>query len=218
MLVAKQHRNNTGEGQEIDISLYESLFRILDTLGIVYDRLGVIRERSAFDAPHAAPHSHYPTGDDKWVAIACSNDKLYRRLCQAMERTELAHDPRFETQPLRVAHRREIDEIVTGFTKSMKLAELCTLLDEYQVPASPINSIVDIFDDPHFAARNTILTVADGRGGNLRMPGIVPVMSRTPGQVRHAGRAMGADNEEVYQELLGLTPADLATLREGGVI
>ena len=218
VLVAKEHRNRTGQGQEIDISLYESLFRILDTLGIVYDRLGIVRERSAFDAPHAAPHSHYPTLDGKWVAVACSNDKLFRRLCKAMDRPELALDPRFATQSLRVAHRPEIDKLVQDFTASMDLADLSALLDEYEVPASPINSIVDIFDDPQFAARNSIVTLDDGRGGVLRMPGVVPVMSRTPGRIRHAGRDLGADNDEVYGQLLSLTPTEVAELRKCGAI
>jgi len=218
VLVAKQHRDRTGEGQQIDISLYESMFRLMDTLAIVYDKLGVVRERSAFDAPHAAPHSHYPTSDGKWVAVACTNDKLYARLCMAMESPTLISDQRFLTVADRVAHRQEIDEIVISFTGRRTQAELIALLDRHEVPASGINSIVDIFADPQFRSRDSIVRVEDERVGPLRMPGVVPKMSKTPGTIRHAGRPMGADNDAVYGGLLHMTAEELAQLRSDGVI
>ena len=218
VLVAKQHRDRTGEGQQIDISLYESMFRLMDTLAIVYDKLGVVRERSAFDAPHAAPHSHYPTSDGKWVAVACTNDKLYARLCIAMESPILISDQRFLTVADRVAHRQEIDEIVISFTSRRTLADLIALLDRHEVPASGINSIVDIFADPQFRSRDSIVRVEDERVGPLRMPGVVPKMSKTPGTIRHAGRPMGADNDAVYGGLLHMTAEELAQLRSDGVI
>lgn len=218
VLIAKIHRDKTGEGQQIDISLFESIYRMLDTLGIVYDRLGIIRERSAFDAPHAAPHSHYPTLDGKWIAIACSNDKIFARMTVAMGRPDLLDDQRFLNQELRVAHRSEIDAIVQEFTSSLDIGPLQVLLDKHEVPASPINSIVDIFADEHFRERGTIVDMPDGRGGTLGMPGIVPVLSKTPGQINHVGRRLGEDNEAVYNELLGLSKADLDELRARGVV
>jgi len=218
VLVAKEHRDKTGEGQQIDVSLYESMFRIMDTLAIVYDKLGVVRERTAFDAPHAAPHSHYPTRDGKWIAIACTNDKLYARLCAAMECPELVDDPRFRTVRDRVAHRGEIDALVGAFTKGRDVRPLMELLDAHEVPASPINSIVEIFADPQYRARGSIVAVEDERYGTLRMPGIVPRLSKSPGAIRHAGRALGADNDEVYRDLLGMTDEEMALLRRKRVI
>ncbi|MDE3100728.1 MAG: CoA transferase [Chloroflexota bacterium] len=218
VLVAKEYRDKTGEGQQIDISLYESMFRIMDTLAIVYDKLGVVRERTAFDAPHAAPHSHYGTNDGKWVAVATTNDKLFARLCDAMERPELVDDPRFRTVRDRVAHRREIDEIVSSFTTSHDLQPLMGLLDEHEIPASPIYSVVEIFADPQYKARESIVAVEDERYGTLRMPGVVPKMSRSPGVIRHAGRALGADTDDVYRTLLGMTDVEIADLKRKKVI
>jgi succinyl-CoA:(S)-malate CoA-transferase subunit B len=218
VLVAKEHRDRSGEGQEIDVSLYEGMFRLLDTLAIVYDKLGIVRQRSAFDAPHAAPHSHYPTRDGNWVAVACTNDKIYARFCEAMGAPELVTDPRFLTNADRVAHRAEIDRLVGIFTASMDLKELVALLDAHEIPVSPINSIVDIFDDPQYQARQTMITIEDERVGRLRMPGIVPRMSKTPGSIMHAGRPLGADNEAVYVKLLGLTSAEISDLSRKGVI
>ena len=218
VLVAKVHRDRTGEGQEIDISLYESIFRLLDTLAIVHGALGTVRERSPFDAPHAAPHSHYPTRDGKWIAVACSNDKIFARLCTALDMPELVGDPRFRTMGERVAHRSEIDEIVTRFTAARAVAEVNELFERYEVPASPIYSIVDIFADPQYAARDTIVSHHNERVGTLRMPGVVPRMSKTPGVIRHAGRPLGADTDGVYRELLGMSDEELVRLRTNGVI
>lgn len=218
ILIAKEHRDRTGEGQQIDVSLFESMFRLMDTLAIVYDKLGVVRERTAFDAPHAAPHSHYPTRDGKWIAIACTNDKLYARLCVAMGKPELADDPRFRTVRDRVGHRAEIDAIVGDFTCRQDMKPLMDLLDANAIPASPINSIVEIFADPHYRARGTIAEVEDERYGTLRMPGVVPRMSRSPGRIAHAGRSLGADTDAVYRELLGLSGDELAALRRDRVI
>jgi crotonobetainyl-CoA:carnitine CoA-transferase CaiB-like acyl-CoA transferase len=218
ILVAKEYRDKTGLGQEIDVSLFESIFRLLDSLAIVYDKLGVMRERSAFDAPHAAPHSHYPTAGGDWIAIACTNDKLFHRLCVAMGNPQLADDQRFVTVRDRVAHRREIDEIVGAFTVSKDATDLLSVLDAHQVPASRINSIRNIFADPQYAARGSIVTIQDERTGTLRMPGVVPRLSQSPGTIRHAGRALGADSEEVYRELLGLSTADLEELRRKKVV
>lgn len=218
VLVAKEYRDKTGEGQQIDVSLFESMFRIMDTLAIVYDKLGIVRERTAFDAPHAAPHSHYGTRDGKWVAVATTNDKLFARLCDAMRMPELANEPRFRTVRDRVAHRGEIDEVVSTFTTSHDMKELMEILDRYEIPASPINSIVEIFADAQYKARESIVTVEDERYGTLRMPGIVPRLSKSPGVIRHAGRGLGADTDDVYRGLLGMSDEELATLRRNKVI
>ncbi len=126
-LAAKEHRDRTGEGQVVDISLFESIFRLLDTLAIAHDTLGIVRERRGFEAPHAAPHSHYPTADGKWVAIACTNDKIFRRLCIAMGRDDLASDTRFLSVASRVEHREQIDAVVGAFTLSCGAADLSTI-------------------------------------------------------------------------------------------
>lgn len=217
-LVAKQHRDRVGEGQEIDVSLYESIFRLLDTTAVVYDALGSIRERSGSDISHAAPHSHYSTADGKWVAIACSNDKIFGRLCGAMERPGLVVDERFRTNADRVRNRRAIDGIVEEFTSRLTTSDILAVLESHEVPVSPIYSIADIFRDPQYQARGTLVEISDDRVGTVRMPGVVPRLSRTPGAVRHLGRGLGADNDTVYKKWLGLSGEELEGLRRSGVV
>lgn len=217
-LVAVQDRHKTGLGQEIDISLYESIFRLLDILPLTYDTLGIVRERNPLDAPHAAPHSHYPTGDGKWVAIAVTTDKIFSRLCRAMVRPELADDVRFRTNQDRIANRDDIDEIVRKFTSSLPMLEVAERLDKFEVPVSPIYSIADIFADQQYHARGSIIEVEDERVGKVHMQGIVPKLSRTPGSVRNLGRPMGADNRTVFTERLGVSEAEFAILQQAGVI
>jgi crotonobetainyl-CoA:carnitine CoA-transferase CaiB-like acyl-CoA transferase len=216
-LVALQHRERTGEGQVVDVSLFESVFRLLDSVGVAYSALRLVRERDGFNVPHAAPHSHYPTADGKWVAIACTNDKIYGRLCVAIGRADLIDDSRFGTVADRVRNREEIDAIVTGYTSGRSLAAVVAKLDANEVPVSPINSIADIFADPHVRARNTLLTLVHEQLGPLEIPNVVPRLSRTPGEVRHLGRPLGADNTAVYGAL-GLDAAELEQLARDGVI
>ncbi len=217
-LVAKEHRDRTGEGQEIDVSLFESIFRLLDTVAIAHETLGLVRERTGSDVPHAAPHSHYPTADGKWIAIACTNDKMFGRLAVAMARPELADDPRFRTVADRVGRREEIDALVIEFTSGLALDELMVVLDRHEVPAGPIYSIREIFEDPHYLARETLLAMTDERVGQVRVPNVVPRLSRSPGEIRHLGPDLGRDNDLVYGEWLGLGEAELAGLRADGVI
>lgn len=217
-MVALDHRQRTGQGQCIDISLYESIFRLLDNLALVYDKVGQVRERMGTSTPHAVPHNHYPTRDGKWAAIACTNDRMFQRLAKAMAREELARDARYATAASRLQHRQEIDTLVAGWTQTLDLDVLVALLDESEVPVSPIFSIADIFQDPHYRARGTLIDVEDPVLGSLRMPGIVPRMSLTPGRVGHAGPPLAQHNQEVYGGLLGYSPTKLAELRSKGVI
>jgi crotonobetainyl-CoA:carnitine CoA-transferase CaiB-like acyl-CoA transferase len=165
-----------------------------------------------------APHSHYPTGDEGWIAVACTNDKIYARLCNALGRPELAGDPRFRTVRDRVTNREAIDSIVGEFTNSRPTAELVELLDPFEVPVSPIYSIAEVATDPQYQARDTLIGIVDEYVGRVRTPNVVPRLSRSPGSVRHLGRKLGADNELVYREWLGLSVEEIAELREAGTI
>ena len=217
-MVALEERHTSGRGQCIDISLYESVFRILDNLTMAYDKLGIVRERMGTATPNVVPHNHFPTKDGKWVAIACTSERIFERLATAMGREGMARDPRYDTGAKRVENREEVDAIVSEWTGSFELKELVRLLDAQEVPVSGINSIADIFEDPHFQARGSIIEVDDAVLGTTKMPGIVPRLSRTPGRVEHLAPALGEHNDEVYRGLLGFSSEKLAELKEEGVI
>jgi succinyl-CoA:(S)-malate CoA-transferase subunit B len=215
-LAALDHRRRTGQGQQIDVSLYESIFRLCDILALEYDTLGVVRERNGSQA-HAAPHNHYPTGDGKYIAIACTNDRIYRRLNGVMGEAGFGDDPSLATMGQRSARRHEVDARVSAWTGRHTLAELRELLDAAEVPNSPISSIADIVEEPHIRARGTLMSVDDPEIGPVQMPAPVPRFSETPAGVRGPAPLLGEHNAEVYGEL-GLSAADLDDLRGAGII
>lgn len=216
-LAALRHRDRTGEGQQIDVSLFESIFRLTDVMALEYDVLGLVRERKGSEG-HAVPHNHYPTGDGKWVAIACTNDRIFRRLAAAMGVPEWGEDPEYATMEKRVEHRAEVDERVRAWTLQHTQKELCRLLDEAEVPNSPINSVADCFADPHFQARGTLMEIEDQILGKVRMQAPVPRLSRTPARVERPAPSVGQHNAEIYGGLLGLSEDELARLHAEGVI
>jgi crotonobetainyl-CoA:carnitine CoA-transferase CaiB-like acyl-CoA transferase len=217
-LTAVEHRNATGEGQIIDVALYEALFRIMDNLAITYSANGTVRERMGSATPLAAPHNHYPTAGNRWIAIACTNDRIFERLAELMGKPELASDPRFDSAHRRVAHRDAIDQLVSEWTGSQEMDRLVVRLNQAEVPCSPINSIADIFMDPQFLEREALIAFEHASAGSLKMPGVIPRLSKSPGQVKWLGRALGEDTDAILREKLGMTHEQLASLRERGAI
>jgi crotonobetainyl-CoA:carnitine CoA-transferase CaiB-like acyl-CoA transferase len=217
VLAAKQHRDRTGQGQSIDVSLFESIFRLTDYLALAYDRLGIVRERSG-SAAHAAPHNHYPTADGKWIAIACTSDRIFRRLAAAMGDEAWSAEPGFATMEQRAARRSEVDARVAAWTARFTLGELRARLDAAEVPNSPIYSIADIFADAQYRARETLVALDDPVVGRIRMPAPVPRLSATPARLQRPAPAIGEHNQDVYGGLLGMSEAELAQLRADGVI
>ena len=205
-------------GQEIDCSLFESMFRVLDFLPIEFDQLGIVRSRSGNRSQYAAPGNVYRTRDGHWASIAASTQSIYERLCRALGRGDLVDDPRFASNPARVAHRDALDEIIAAEVAKHTIDALRALLDDHEVGFSPVYTIEDVFADPQVAAREAIVTVADDELGPVRMQGVVPRFSRTPGRVVRAGPALGENNDDVYRDVLGLSPADIEGLRARRVI
>lgn len=217
-LLALRHREQTGEGQFVDVALFESIFRILEDTAILYDQTGCVRERMGTGTQNAVPHNHYECGDGGWIAIACTNDTMFQRLCQAMGRPDLPQHSEYATNAKRVANREAVDKIVQDWLLTLTEAEALKLLDHNEVPCGPIHSIEGIFNDAHYAARESIIAVEDPKLGMVRMSNVVPRLSRTPGRVEHTGRELGQDNDEVYHQILGLSKAELDNLREERVI
>lgn len=217
-MMALRERDQNGRGQYIDIGLYEAIFRLLDEIAPAFDTSGFIRERLGADTINIVPHSHYGTRDGKWVAIACSNDKMFYRLAEAMEAPELITDPRYRLMGDRLARREEVNGIVSAWTHSLQAEEILRVCNEQSVPCSLIYSIKDIFEDPQYAARENILRMVGGRMPGFVVPNVVPKLSETPGEVAWLGPALGAHNDEIYGELLGMSAQDIDQLRSDQVI
>jgi crotonobetainyl-CoA:carnitine CoA-transferase CaiB-like acyl-CoA transferase len=217
-LLALQAREKTGRGQMVDIGLYEPIFRILDELAPAFAYSGYVRQRMGPGTVNVVPHSHYPTRDGRWIAIACTNDKIFARLAEAMGRAELASNDRWGTLAARERDRATVDETVAAWTATMDRSDLMERCEGSQVPCGPVYAIDEIFDDPQYAARENILRVQDPRAGELAVPNLVPRLSDTPGKVNWLGRELGAHNREIYQGRLGLSDDELDRLRGAGVI
>ncbi len=218
VMLALRAREQTGKGQVVDMALYESIFRILDELAPAYDKFGFIRQRMGAATVNVVPHSHYPTADGRWVAIACTNDKIFARLATAMGCPEVAGDGRYGTIEQREAAREQVDGLVSDWTRSLTSEEVITRCDRAEVPCGPVAAIDELFANDQVAARENIARVKDPRVGDLAVPNVVPKLTETPGEITHLGAGVGEHNAEVYAELLGLDEDALAALRDDGVI
>lgn len=218
ILIALRAREQTGRGQVIDIALYEAIFRVLDELAPAYAACGTVRGREGTRTLNAVPHGHYRSRDGKWVALACTSDRMFARLCAMMNRPELAADDAYGAVERRLAAYEEVDRIVADYIAGVDRDAFIARCVEHEVPAGPVNTIADIFADPHVAARGTLIEVEDGAGGTITVPGVVPRLSDTPGRVTHAGPALGNATQRVLSELAGLDAAQIASLKAKGIV
>ena len=218
VLLALRHRDRTGRGQYIDIGLYEAVFRMLDEMAPVYVRTGKVRGREGAGTANACPHGHFQTRDNRWVAIACTTDKMFGRLAGAMGKPELASAGRYGQQSRRLAARDAVDALVGRWVGSLSLDEVMEICLAHEVPSGPLNTIADIFADPHFKARGNLVTIDDPEVGEVVVPSVIPRLSETPGRIAHLGPALGDANEDVLGNLLGLSGEEMARLRKAKVI
>jgi succinyl-CoA:(S)-malate CoA-transferase subunit B len=216
-LAALRHRERTGEGQVVDVGLYEPMLRMLDELIPVYAATGHVRERIGSGTEYVVPHDHYRARDGRWLAIACTNDRMFERLALAMGRPDLARA--FPTMATRLERRAELDTLVQTWVGETDAREILARLDAAEVPCGPVASVRDLFEDPHVTARENILELAGPLGGLLSMAGVVPRLTASPGRVQSAGPvAVGAHNEEIYCGRLGLSRDELRALAARGVV
>ncbi|MDP6606091.1 MAG: CoA transferase [Dehalococcoidia bacterium] len=220
VLTAVYHRDQADcdEPQEVDLSLYESVFRLSGQLAPDFSHRGFVRERTGNFRYWSIPGDQFETSDGKWILILALNPATFKRLGEAMEMPELSTDPRFIDHTVRTEHVDEliamIQEWVSGFTSK----ELQARLDEHRVPYGPVNSIEDIFVDPHFKAREDLVVVDDPQIGSTLVPAVYPRLSHAPGRVYSPAPVPGQHNEEIYKGTLGLSDSDLDWLRESEVI
>ncbi|MGH7391089.1 MAG: CaiB/BaiF CoA transferase family protein [Candidatus Rokuibacteriota bacterium] len=218
-LVALRHAERTGQGQVVDVGLHEPVLRVLDDAIAVHGATGRVRERIGSGTESVVPHDHYRTRDGRWLAIACTNDRMFARLLEAMGRPDLREDPRMATGAARLQHRAAVDTLVGDWIAAHAAAEALARLEAAEVPSSLVMSVRDLFEDAHVRARDDIVRIAAGALGPLAMPGVVPRLTATPGEVRHAGPAApGEHNEEIYGGRLGLSTVELADLRARGIV
>ena len=218
MALYRRLNDPAARGEEIDLSLYQSIHRILEFLVIEYDQLGAVRERSGNRSQYAVPSGVYRTDDNRWVSLACSTQSVFERMAEAMARTDLIDDARFRNNADRVTNADAIEEIVTAWFGANVFPHISQLLSEKGVAFSLVFTAKDAFEDDHYAARENIVAVEDSELGTIRMQGIVPKLRDAPGAVRRAGPALGQHNAEVYKELLGLSADEIASLNEKGII
>lgn len=218
LMIALYHRDAAGgPPQEIDASLFESMFRATEHTVTQYDYEGTVRRRSGNAGP-AVPSGAYQTRDGRWVALVAAEDRMARRLLEAIARNDLASDSRLQSAPGRSAHAQLVDRAIRDWVSEHDLDEVLRVFEQAEVPVAPSITIADIFENPQYAARGMIETVADPALGTLRMQGVTPKLSATPGSIRRPAPLLGEHNAEVYGELLGLSRTEIARLREEGVL
>jgi succinyl-CoA:(S)-malate CoA-transferase subunit A len=218
VLIALRHQEATGRGQMIDVGIYEAVFRVLEEIATAYGTTGKIREREGSGSFVAVPHGHFRTKDDKWIAIACTTDKMFERLSVAMGQPHLSSSNLYADQRQRLADRDRVNAIVIEWVGSLTRDEVLTRCLAEEVPVGKVNSIADIFEDEQFIARENLARIADEGVEDIVIPGVIPRLSKTPGRITNLGPTLGNATDDVMRDLLGLASAEIARLRQQRII
>jgi crotonobetainyl-CoA:carnitine CoA-transferase CaiB-like acyl-CoA transferase len=209
---------NRKAGEEIDLALTEAMFRLLENLAIEHDQLGSVRQRDGNHNQYTAPANVYRTADGRFVTVTGSTNSTFKANSVAIGRPDLPGDPRFSTNAERLKYRPELDAIYQEFIGSRDLDAVLCAFRQAGGAIGPIYSVDQIFADPQFQAREAITSVQDEDFGEVRMQNVVPRLRNSPGRIRWAARAAGADNDSIFRDLLGLDDDDLARYGKDGVI
>jgi crotonobetainyl-CoA:carnitine CoA-transferase CaiB-like acyl-CoA transferase len=221
LLMALRWRDHSGtrRGQVVDASIMESCYAMLESTITEYDKLRIVRQPTGTGLKNVVPSNIYRSKDGKWLVIAANADNLFRRLCKVMQQPELTDDPRFNSHATRGANADALDKIIADWVVQHDAQELDRVLNDAGVVCGPIYTIADIYDDPHYAAREMIVRLKDSYFGDLAMPGVVPKLTESPGTLRWTGpQELGEHNREVYGELLGLSNDQITKLKSTGVL
>jgi formyl-CoA transferase len=216
--MALHARARTGRGQVVDSAIYEAVLAMMESLITEYQQAGYIRERTGPILPGIAPSNVYPTADGQMILVAANQDSVFRRLAAAMGQPALATDPRYATHTARGERQAELDDLIGGWTRQHSAETLEILLEDSGVPAGRIYRAPEIMADPHVQARNAIISVLHPEYGELSMQNVAPRLSETPGYVRHAAPALGADTDSVFESLLGLDAQARLSLSQQHII
>lgn len=217
-LMALYHRDvRGGTGQTIDVALFEAVFSVLGPLAAEHAAQGQVRDRHGSRSRNSSPRGIYRTADGGYLVVSASTPDTATRFLRAYGLDDLLTDPRFATNEARVRNAAALDALVVEAIAGRTLAEHRVIVDRDGLTAVPVQTIADLVDDPHWQARGLTVDVGDDQGV-VRMHNVVPRLSATPGSIRSPGPRLGADNEAIYGEELGLSAADLEWLRRDGVI
>ncbi len=216
--MALVERNRSGRGQVVDTALYEGAFSFMEPHIPAFQQLGVVARRAGSRLPGNTPNSLYPTADGQYVVLAAASDTVFGRLAIAIGKPELATDPRFVDAAARATNEDACDAAIEAWTRTLTIAEVEAALDAAKVPAARIFTVADIFDDPHYRAREMLVETDDPRFGKIATTGIVPKLSKTPGRIQRTGRSLGEDTREVLRDELGLEDRDIERLESGGTV
>jgi formyl-CoA transferase len=217
ILMALQERQKSGQGQVIDVALYEAVFNCMESLLPEYSAFGAVREAAGSALPGIAPSNAYRCKDEGYVLIAGNGDSIFKRLMHTMGRDDLGNDPALTDNAGRVKRVAEIDAAIGVWTAQLSVEQVLRALDQAAVPAGRIYTVADIAADPHYQARGMIQQVQMDDGTSLSVPGIIPKLSRTPGSHRRNAPTIGQDTDAVLHEI-GLTTAQIQTLKDKGIV
>ena len=218
-LTALYHREaHGGRGQVVDIGIYEGVLALMESTIPEYVLTGHVRGRTGTVLPFVAPSNIYPTRDEDYVLIAGNADTVFGRLAGALGHPEWAEDERYATHHARGENMEELDRMISGWTMERTGDEVLKIMAEAGVPAGKVFTAKDMVEDPHYAAREDVITVEDPEIGEFPMQNVIPRLSETPGKVRWTGPKLGQHNDEVYEKLLGLGEQEQDSLRERGII
>ncbi len=217
-LAALAERNASGQGQEVDVAIYEAVAALMESTLADFEVGGVTRRRTGGVLPGVAPSNAYPTADGSDVLIAGNADSVFVRLCGAMGLPELARDPRFVDHSARGRNMDQLDALIADWTRTQMTDALLALLSSSGVPAGRVYTPADMVTDPHYAARTMVVRAASRAGYEVPMPGVVPKFSRTPGGIADVGPGLGEHTQLVLRELAGVEDAEWASLLADGTV
>ena len=217
ILLALQHRHVSGKGQVIDVALYESVFNCMESLLPEYSAFGAVRGPAGSALPGIAPTNAYRCKDGAYALIAGNGDSIFKRLMTLIGRTDLANDPILGDNAGRVARVEEIDQAIEAWTRQQSVEDVLQALESASVPAGKIYSIADIASDPHYTARGMLQEITLADGSDLKVPGVVPKLSATPGQHRRNAPNLGQDTDDILKEM-GLNSEQIQKLKASGIV